>query len=172
MHGPLGRRRRTGEQIVKAIINQLRPLKGKHDDAAAAVQREIDSLRILDPLLKNQPPQRAMREHAKRVRKALDRFEHLMQTAPGRFGRALHGAGFWGSFPRQMKHMREMCDRAIRGEFGDHPNRDGTKTLCASRAAALMKEQSERRSTSSSPNSPFRMIAGLLYEAVTGQKAD
>src|SRR5262249_421020 len=117
MRGPAGRR--TDAQIVKAIIDQLRPLKAKHDEAAAAVQREIDSLRMITPVLKEDRDRRAMREYAKRVRKALDRFEHLLQTAPGSFGRALQGGGYWESFPAQLKQKREMCDRAIRGEFGD-----------------------------------------------------
>ena len=67
-----------------------------------------------------------------------------------------------------MKRLREVCARAVDPGLASHPNYDHAKHLCAWHALGLMRELSEGKITGTK-DSAFRVVTGLLYEAVSGQ---
>ena len=72
------------------------------------------------------------------------------------------------SFGVELKRLREVCARAVDPGFASHPNYDHAKHLCAWLALGLMRELSDRKITGTK-DSAFRVVTGLLYEAVSGQ---
>jgi hypothetical protein len=72
------------------------------------------------------------------------------------------------SFSAELKRLRKVCARAVDPGFGSHPNYDHAKHLCAWHALGLMRELSDRKITGTK-DSAFRVVTGLLYEAVSGQ---
>jgi hypothetical protein len=72
------------------------------------------------------------------------------------------------SFFAELKRLRDVCARAVDPGFATHPNYGHAKHLCAWHALGLMRELSDRKITGTK-DSTFRVITGLLYEAVSGQ---
>jgi hypothetical protein len=68
-----------------------------------------------------------------------------------------------------LKRLREVCARFIDPEFGYHPNFDYAKHDSAWFAFSLMEVMSDNKITGTK-DGPFRAIAGLLYEAISGQQ--
>ena len=72
------------------------------------------------------------------------------------------------SFGVELKRLREVCARAVDPGFASHANYDHAKHLCAWFALDLMRELSDRKITGTK-DAAFRVVTGLLYEAVSGQ---
>jgi hypothetical protein len=72
------------------------------------------------------------------------------------------------SFVAELKRLRNVCAHAVDPGFATHPNYDHAKHLCAWHALGLMRELSDRKITGTK-DSAFRVVTGLLYEAVSGQ---
>ena len=70
-------------------------------------------------------------------------------------------------FP-ELKRLREVCARAVDPGFATHPNYGHAKHLCAWHALGLMRELSDGKITGTK-DAAFRVVTGLLYEAVSGQ---
>jgi hypothetical protein len=71
------------------------------------------------------------------------------------------------AFIEALRKLRDRCRQLEAAQPGIHPNTDHLQRQVA-KAAKVLMQQSDKRIGSSSPNSPFRLLAGLLYEAVTG----
>ena len=69
-------------------------------------------------------------------------------------------------FP-ELKRLREVCAHAVDPGFATHPNYDHAKH-CAWNALGLMRELSDGKITGTK-DSAFRVVTGLLYEAVSGR---
>jgi hypothetical protein len=70
--------------------------------------------------------------------------------------------------PRLLETLQiisEICEAADQGQ----PSEDPVKVWCAKVAHTLMFRFSDERRSSGSPRSSYRIIAGLLYEILTGE---
>jgi len=72
------------------------------------------------------------------------------------------------SFFAELARLRKVCARAVDPGFGFHPNYDDAKHLCAWWAYVLMRDLSDRK-ISGTEDKAFRVITGLLYEALSGK---
>jgi hypothetical protein len=72
------------------------------------------------------------------------------------------------SFFAELARLRKVCARAVDPGFGFHPNYDDAKHLCAWWAYVLMRDLSDGK-ISGTKDAAFRVITGLLYEALTGK---
>ncbi len=135
------------------------------------------------------------RAHAKKLDRALSEVETLLASAPGTLAWLLFHPlppltltedgelvqvmqsienielayrARADSFFAELKRLREVCARAVDPGFASHPNYDHAKHLCAWNALGLMRELSDRKITGTK-DSAFRVVTGLLYEAVSGQ---
>jgi hypothetical protein len=66
-----------------------------------------------------------------------------------------------------LAKLEICCNYLIKCTPGKHRSA-GTGQLQAARRAKMLMEMVGRRPTTSSPQSPYRVLAGLLYEAQTG----
>jgi hypothetical protein len=175
----------TNDDLLQGIIENLRPWKkGLFKQCVEAdVRREIGVLCKAAPLWKKMNDRRAIREHAKKLDKALDAVEKLVKLAPGTLELLLFLKGARDpsktiedeeraykaridSFFGELRGMRKVCKHAINNEIGDHPNHDTCKRICATFACGLMEVLSDEPVRSSSPKDNFRVVAGLLYQIV------
>ena len=186
---------RATNEIVEEIVDNLRPWKG--DKSVAAITAVVNDR--LGVLLKLAPLQAELfdwarnRAHAKKLDDALSEVETLLASAPGALAwflfdplprptltedGELHQVRpsiekieltyRADSFSAELKRLRNVCARAVDPGFATHPNYDHAKHLCAWQALGLMRELSDRKITGTK-DSAFRVVTGLLYEAVSGQ---
>ena len=178
-------------------MDNLRPWKGGQSVAAitAAVNDQLAVLLKLAPLQAELFDRARNRAHAKKLDDALSEVETLLASAPGALAwflfdplpqptltedGELHQVipsienieltyqVRADSFSAELKRLRKVCARAVDPGFGSHPNYDHAKHLCAWHALGLMRELSDRKITGTK-DSAFRVVTGLLYEAVSGQ---
>jgi hypothetical protein len=189
--------RRGADEILEEIVDHLRPWKDHRSVAAitAAVNHEINVLLKLAPLEAKLSDRAQCRAHAKKLDGALREVETLLASAPSTLawllfhslppmtltedGELLQAAqsienielayrARADSFVAELKRLREVCARGVGPGFASHPNYDHAKHLCAWHALGLMRELSDRKITGTK-DSAFRVVTGLLYEAVSGQ---
>jgi hypothetical protein len=188
---------RATNEIVEEIVDNLRPWKGGQSVAAitAAMNDQLAVLLKLAPLEAELFDRARNRAHAKKLDDALSEVETLLASAPGALAwflfdplprptltedGELHQVipsienieltyqARADSFSAELKRLRKVCARAVDPGFGSHPNYDHAKHLCAWHALGLMRELSDRKITGTK-DSAFRVVTGLLYEAVSGQ---
>jgi hypothetical protein len=190
--------RRGTDEIVEEIVDHLRPWKGHKSVAAitAAVNHDLEMLLKLAPLQAKLFDRARNRAHAKKLDDALSEVETLLASAPGVLAwflfdplppmtltedgelvqvtqsiENIEGAyrARADSFFVELKRLRKVCAHAVDPGFATHPNYDHAKHLCAFRALGLMRELSDGKITGTK-DSAFRVVTGLLYEAVSGQQ--
>ena len=171
--------------LLQGIIDNLRPWKkGLFEQRIEAdVLYEIGVLRKAAPLWKKMNDRRAMREHAKKLDKALEAVEKLVKSTPGTLGSLLFLKGAPDPsktiedqerayeariefFLGELRGMRKICEGAINNLIGVHPNLNTCARMCATFARHLMEGLSDTPVRSSSPQDSFRVVAGLLYQIV------
>jgi hypothetical protein len=184
-------------EIVEEIVDNLRPWKGGKSEAAitAAVNDRLGVLLKLAPLAAKLSDRARNRAHAKKLDGALGEVETLLASAPGGLALFLFDPrppltltedgellqvipsienieltyrARADSFSAALKRLRKVCARAVDPGFGSHPNYDHAKHLCAWVSLGLMRELSDGKITGTK-DSAFRVLTGLLYEAVSGQ---
>jgi hypothetical protein len=181
---------RRGE-IVEEIVHWLRPWK--HRVSAGAVIATVNDyldLLLLVPLDAKLFDRRQFRSYAKQLDGALFKVETLLASAPGGLALAFFDPVTITedgvlvppsmdeikrvyrkraeSFAGELKRLRKVCADAIDPGFGFHPNYEPVKYHCACFAHDLMGGLSERKITGTEGGG-LRIIANLLYEAVSGQ---
>jgi hypothetical protein len=175
------------DEIVEDILRYLRPLKQKKsaEGVIAKVNQAIDS-HIENARRQERVPTLPMfQKHAKMLDLSLAKVEALLRSAPGPLiwkifypetpvktaPREAELAIFKRAegFSAELKQMRQKCAHAGDTEFGVHPNYDNAKHASAWGAHGLMAELSNAK-ISGSQGGAFRVIAGLLYEAITGEQ--
>ncbi len=189
--------RRGADEIVEEIVDHLRPVKN-HESAAAitaAVNHELEVLLKLAPQQAKLFDRARNWAHAKKLDRALSEVERLLASAPGALAWFLFnplppltltedGGSVEvtqsienielayrpraDSFCAELKRLRNVCARAVDPGFATYPNYDHAKHLCAWHALGLMRELSDRKITGTK-DLAFRVVTGLLYEAVSGQ---
>lgn len=186
------------DEIVEEIVDHLRPWKDHKGNAAitAQVNQELDVLLKLTPLQTKLYDRARNRDHAHQLDSALTELETLLASAPGLLAWFLFDPlppvtmtedgvlmqpmpppiddierayrKHADAFAAELKRLRKVCARAIGPGLGHHPNYDHAKQMCASFARGLMLGLSDRKITGTKDDA-FRTIAGLLYEAISGQ---
>jgi hypothetical protein len=157
------------------------------------VRYYIDTLARVLPTARQFTDRKKNKAHAGKLVKAIDNLEQLLASAPAGLAMPFflegadhlekHPLGEWGQvvqarqeqFYAQLAIIRRRCTRSpsVGPDFGHHHRFDLAAKWCAEYGAELMQEVAPRaRISSSSPESLFRKIASLLYEAVTGRKGD
>ena len=189
--------RRGADEIIEEIVDHLRPWKSHKSAAAitAAVNHELEVLLKLVPLQAKLFDRARNRAHAKKLDRALSEVERLLASAPGALAWFLFNPlppltltedrgsvevtqstenlefayrARADSFVAELERLRDVCARAVDPGFASHPNYHHAKHLCAWHALGLMRELSDRKITGTK-DSAFRVVTGLLYEAVSGQ---
>ena len=188
---PLDARRR--DEIVEAVVNHLRPWKNhrSRDTITRDVNRCIDVLRKLVLTQEKQFARKPFQEYRKKLDKALRKVEHLLASNKGRFRwhlfatpptkttfvpvmsmsrtafeqfiRSPHTRA--NAFDMELKLLREACAR----DAGFHPNYDIAKHRSADFAHGLVELLSDGK-ISGTEHKAFRLIASLLFEAVSGEQ--
>jgi hypothetical protein len=161
-------------QLVSAILEELRPLRdGVSQDKA---KNKVDvwlretkkQMAVLDRL-----SVKKNRNSAKQIRNTIHRLQYQIRTAP----RLVQNCGYvQPAFPDgpvfSVPKMLSWMDVALDKLTTFSAPRDYSKALCASRAYRIMVECSKKRPTSSSENSPLRVIASLIFQHCTGKRQD
>ncbi len=178
--------------LVDAIVNELRPWKLPEARVRYFVPKMLQEVRDVSPKLTVICDRPAIREHAKKLEKAIGTVEDLLKTAPPLLRvEVLHLHASFGvedkvgrrtlrehqdfceariaQLYQQLASMREACKRAPK--LGTHPNYEWSKALSAQAARELMAGLSHAKITSSD-NSRFRTIASFVYEYVSGESVD
>jgi hypothetical protein len=187
-------------EIVEEIVDHLRPWKDRKDQGqvTVAVDHELDVVLKLAPMQAKLFDRAVNRIHARKLDSALNQVETLLASAPGFLAWYSFGPppqpvtmtedgllmqampttiedverqhrGRANKFVAELKRLRKVCARAADPEFGYHPNYDPAKHTCAWFARALMKELSDAKITGTK-DGPFRTIASLIYEAISGKE--
>jgi hypothetical protein len=183
------------DEIVEEIVDHLRPWKDRKDIDAitVGVVRELRFMLMLAPFEAKRADRTQNRTHAQQLDGALLNVEMLLASAPAPLKDFLLNPlptmtddGVWrltpstenieranqkraDSFAAELKRLRKVCARAVDPGFGYHPNYDRVKHYCAFCAYGLMRGLSDRTITGTKDDA-FRAIAGLYYEAVSGQR--
>jgi hypothetical protein len=170
--------------IIKNIVDQLRPYKKgvSRSHVLAAVQHEIDVLSKFAPLWERLNDRPAIKKHAKKLDAALGEVEKLLASAPDMLAVTLFdplrpdGAVMSpeeielayrarrGLLLAELGRLRKDCGR----KFGIDPRKNTIAENCAWFARGMMVELSDNPIGSSTPQSKFRVITGLVYQAVSG----
>lgn len=186
------------EEIVEEIADHLRPWKNRKSNTAitAEINQELDVLLKLVPLETKLYDRTRNRNHAQQLDSALTEVETLLASAPSMLAWFLFDPSppvtvtedgvmmqpvppsiedierkyrkRADSFAAELKRLRKVCARAVAPGFGSHPNYDRAKRTCAWFARGLIRGLSDRKITGTKDGA-FRTIAGLLYEAISGQ---
>jgi hypothetical protein len=151
----------------------------------------------LAPLLQRIGDRNENRAHARKLDRAIQRFQLLLFLAPSGLLWSLFSplprppSGNWHFektlpynsieefekacrarvvlFTGELKRLRKVCARAIKPGLGDHANYDELKHMAAYIARGLLTELSQHEVTGTK-DAPFRAITSLFYEAASGQR--
>jgi hypothetical protein len=182
------------DEIVEEIVDHQRPWKDRKSRAAitAEVGADVIRLLILAPYEAKRGDRKKNRTHARQLDQALLNVQNLLTSAPLPLQSFLldplpnttddgviHGVvdeeieranrKRADSFDAELKRLRQVCARAIKVGYGYDSNYDRAKHLCAGFAQGLVRELSAKPVTGTM-DAPFRAIASVLYEAVSGRR--
>ncbi len=168
------------DDLVVWIVDALKPLKSPRAAVEGDVRRAIDMARKHIAGWKGDHS--ANKLHAEQLDKALAEVEALLgPSVPEPLASAImlkllsDGDPVARQITRRvafsdiLRDIREVCGSKEAKTYGHHPNVNVANKVCVASAARLMHRRSKNRPTSGQ-DSKFHTIAGLLYEAVTGDK--
>jgi hypothetical protein len=185
-------------EIVEEVVDNLRPWTNhrSRDAITDQVNKSLDMPPNLIPSLMKLSDERAYREHAKKLDKALSNVETLLLSSPGAFSwflfdqrpqsMPLNDNGYPSGPPTAHKSIEEIerehearvstfvmelrrLRKVCARDYGLHPNFDHVKHASAQLAYGLMQEFSDAK-ISGTQDQAFRIITSLLYEAFSGQR--
>jgi hypothetical protein len=165
--------------IVADIINILKPWRPQlrqtdsgyliqktntelRSEISQAVTNAITLLREASRDFFHRDAIRKVRDSARGIIKTIEDLERQLRAAPPELQLRLN-LDICLDQLEPLKRVREACEVADNTQ----PSNDPIKAWCATTVAQLILKFSERRPTSSSPNSPFREITSLIYQAIT-----
>jgi hypothetical protein len=151
--------------LIEGIIDLLRPWTLPEKRVRQRVSQVLDVMRYSLPSFYSPDI-----KHAGDLDVALRRVEGLLISAPAVLRFTLDPNHFH-SFCQDVRAFREICVQVVRRGPGRHGNYDEVKALSAQAARELLSDFSEQKIVSS-PSSAYRMIASLIYEAITGVNID
>jgi len=152
--------------LVSAIATRLKPWHEcwQDRDVLQAVGKQLRALQAAAPEFLSREAVRKTRASARKILAATMKIEGELAALPELRLRL--------KSPQKIELLEEIkreCRAAVKGTLGAG-RRDQIKEWCARSAFALVVRFSKHRPTSSSADSPYRHIASLLYEAVTGRR--
>ncbi len=179
-------RPRDTDELVRAILDELKPSRRDQEEIAAEIRGWISALRVADgPALgywvDNQ-------KHAERLRDWIAQGEALFADMPDSF-RLLMFFGEWSElfdrtdrkaisrfrrFTSLLGWLRQRCGFILKVKAGAIRSGDRHDKLGKRRAAMAARYFTERCyiPLAYSDGSPYRVTAPLFYEAMTGRKED
>jgi hypothetical protein len=166
--------REPAQLVSAAILRELRPLRDgvSQDKAKSEVDARLEKLKeqmaVLDRL-----SVKKNRNSARQIRNTIRRLQYQIRTAPRvvqkcGYVRQTFDKGPVFSVPEMLSLMDEALDKLATFSAA----MDALKAMCASRAYSIIEKCSKKPPTSSSENSPLRVIAGLIYQHCTGKRQD
>jgi hypothetical protein len=157
------------DDIVERILNALRP----HDRAAAKVRLLwiIDRVEKLDVIYAVSMNKAKIRRSARQIDKAIDALQHELDSAPAALGNAMFGrepAERYSLLYNELARVHAVCAEQSQHPIGYGSRHSHMQQQCAYGAHLLMTELSALRITGYAYG-PFKTIATMLYEAVSGE---
>jgi hypothetical protein len=171
-------------ELIRAIADQLKPWRCSEGDVLAKIRSIIQE--TAEGLSEGPATgfRKQNKQYAMRLLDNLVALQDLLARAPAGF---LWNLANWSEPKKlgtslvkrqtQWKKLREtvnelvpQCKAAIRNPTGASPLTRWEKTHVAVNALSLMKHLSAKRPTAGTDNTPFCVIASLLFEAVTGER--
>jgi hypothetical protein len=182
-------------EIIWSIAKAIKPCKCSAGEAAKVVEAKLRQIMKLTPPpgadIANHASfgtRGANRRLAKRIGKHLTEIEKAIAGAPdgsrfALFAVALYPEGkrpeelaeddkipeWGGRLCRDLAALNRACRILEREPIGDYHEGDYCKKLAVGAAFDLVFELSAEPPSSSSPDSPLRAVATLIYERVTGK---
>jgi hypothetical protein len=171
--------KRSDTEIVDDIVREC-------GDASVEKQVRllIEGLRVLKSSAPFNGYRRENQQYLAAVRKQIDKLEKTLKAAPASFKFTMLFApnqsatldtmyqkaeACWEYLSGEMARLRARCDRFIELGLGEH-GAAGYQQERAAIAARELIEQSGKPLAWSSPTSSYRVVAGLLFEAMTGEQ--
>lgn len=178
-------------EAIWAIVRAIKPLNRPAAEAAPAVETKLRiAMKVRAPTFGQRGTNRKL---AKRISTHLAEIEKAIAGAEDGSLLALFAVALWpeGKRPEEIAESTELDDWAFRicadmaalnracqiilrepigKPIGDYHDADACKKVAAGAAFELVLELSTELPTSSSPDSPLRAVATLVYEHLTGQK--
>jgi hypothetical protein len=174
----LGVRWRPPQRRYREILIEVRRLLDGSDRKLLQAFGIIRALRGASPEYFDRQAIRKTREDAREIIGALDHLEDLLRSATlGPELRLRLGLDTAGMIPehaanapawRLMTALNEVRDLCQQGDI-NQPAADQVRIWCARIAYSLMDRFSTEEATSGSADSPYRVLASLLYEVLTGE---
>lgn len=160
----------------------LKEMEGFFDRGEHKVLRAVGiirALRLTSPEHFDRKAIRKTREDAREITRALDHLDDLLRSATmGAELRLRLGLDQPGLLPKHagnapagrlmiaLQEVRELCEHG----GANQPSADQVRIWCARIAFTLLHLFSNKEPTSGSADSPYRALAGLLYEVLTGEQ--
>jgi hypothetical protein len=168
---------RTVNEIVDEIIIKRELIEPSHRQE---VLTEIANLKKLAGAAPFWGYKKENRDCANALRKQIEKLQKTLDEMPNHMARMFFGpnevvpivvmaTNAGENYHALTGALRDLLDRCRLIEMNPPGVQRSTDHLQrrVAKAAKLLMQQSGKRVGSSSPESPFRLLAGLLYEAVT-----
>jgi hypothetical protein len=167
-------------KLLQELLQQLEPERASARLRGAPFHRMceiIRTLRCAAPDYLDRNSIRKTRDDARTILRSIAELKgHVQRSTLSpelKFRLGLDAAGSSSEIanmpvPRLLKTLQiisEICEAADQNQ----PSEDPVKVWCAKVAHTLMFDFSDEKPSSGSPRSSYRIIAGLLYEILTGE---
>ena len=171
--------KRSDTEIVADIVREC---------GDASVEKQVSILIYGLRVLKSSAPlvgyRRENQQYLAAVRKQIDKLEKTLRAAPEAFKFSIlfasdesatldtmfqEAEARWEYLSGEMARLRARCDKFIELGLGEHRSA-GYQQERAAIAARELVERSSKPLAWSSPTSAYRVVAGLFYEAMTGEQ--
>jgi hypothetical protein len=169
-------------EIVEEIIDNLRPWTRPESEVEANIQQAIESLQKRFRSTAPRASRSAIKKWAQEAGAAFAEAEEslrrvppsvaLFEEPPPPFEQMSPLApSSEEAFRNELKRLRIVFERLARYPGGSHPNFDHAKWECGRCAFELVRNLSQRTPTGTTEG-PFRTIASLLFQAISGKRQD
>jgi hypothetical protein len=157
------------DEIAIAIADELRPLQAKRSRAEVeqSARKSLEGSRWLMSRY-GRVAIRRNRPHINKLRKAIGRLLNEVSRAPRPIQTSMF-SGISQPFAQLvfLNDLREMERRLAAANVSG--GRDAIKQFSAEAACNFFVFYSDKAPTSGKPESPMRIVAGLIYEYLTGK---
>jgi hypothetical protein len=156
-------------ELIDTIVDELRPWTEANsaETVRDAVTERLDVLGDVVPNHFSREAIRRTRQGARALRDAIRQLEESLARAPPELRMRLKlepAPGWQHPLLQELHRARNGCESAVDAA----PSTDKVKEWCARVAFQLILKFSETKPTGTD-ESPFRVIAALVYEAITGE---
>jgi hypothetical protein len=162
-------RRRPDTELVQQIEGELRPLKADVALATpAAIIESLNRLRSVSPQFFSRQAVKDTRKDARQITGTTQKLNRLLDQASPELRLRLKLEPIPGYVPPLTAALDAALDECAAAVASKASHENEVMKWCALEAWRLIVTFSDRRPSSGSATSPLRVIASLVYEAVTG----